>query len=184
MKFLAALGLVAGLVLSPAAPAMAQAGDPQNTLVITTDKGEIDVSLRPDLAPAHVEQIKALAREGFYNGVVFHRVIEGFMAQTGDPTGTGTGGSDKPDLKAEFSRETFARGTVGMARSSNPNSANSQFFIMLADGPFLDGQYTVVGTVTKGMDVVDRIKKGDANANGTVENPDKMVSVRVAGDAR
>ncbi|MBB3951073.1 peptidylprolyl isomerase [Aureimonas jatrophae] len=183
MKLFAALGLAAGLLISTA-PAFAQAADAQNTLVIQTDKGEIDVALRPDLAPKHVEQIKALAREGFYNGVVFHRVIDGFMAQTGDPTGTGMGGSDKPDLKAEFSKETFARGTVGMARSSNPNSANSQFFIMLADGPFLDGQYTVVGKVTKGMDVVDKIKKGDANANGTVQNPDKMVSVKVASDPK
>jgi len=184
MKFLAALGLAVGLTLSGVAPTFAQTADPQNTLVIATDKGEIDVALRPDLAPAHVEQIKALAREGFYNGVVFHRVIDGFMAQTGDPTGTGMGGSERPDLKAEFSKETFSRGTVGMARSSNPNSANSQFFIMLADGPFLDGQYTVVGKVTKGMDVVDKIKKGDADANGTVENPDKMVSVKVAADGR
>ncbi|WP_062015888.1 peptidylprolyl isomerase [Aureimonas sp. AU4] len=183
MKLFVALGLAAGLFVG-AVPALAQTAGAQNTLVIKTDKGEIDVALRPDLAPKHVEQIKTLARQGFYDGVVFHRVIDGFMAQTGDPTGTGMGGSKLPDLKAEFSEETFSRGTVGMARSSSPNSANSQFFIMLADGPFLDGQYTVVGKVTKGMDVVDKIKKGDANANGTVQNPDKMVSVKVAADSQ
>jgi len=176
MKFLPTLGLLAAVAMSAIAPANAQtaAGD---TLVIETSKGEIDVKLRPDLAPKHVEQIKALAKEGFYNGVVFHRVIDGFMAQTGDPTGTGMGGSDKPDLKAEFSDTPFKRGTVGMARAQDPNSANSQFFIMLADGDFLNGQYTVVGEVTKGMDVVDKIKKGDEANNGTVENPDKMVKV-------
>lgn len=176
MKLLPTLGLLAAVAISAIAPAHAQtaAGD---TLVIETNKGEIDVKLRPDLAPKHVEQIKALAKEGFYNGVVFHRVIDGFMAQTGDPTGTGMGGSDKPDLKAEFSDTPFKRGTVGMARAQDPNSANSQFFIMLADGDFLNGQYTVVGEVTKGMDVVDKIKKGDEANNGTVENPDKMVKV-------
>jgi peptidylprolyl isomerase len=176
MKLLPTLGLLAAVAMSAIAPANAQtaAGD---TLVIETSKGEIDVKLRPDLAPKHVEQIKALAKEGFYNGVVFHRVIDGFMAQTGDPTGTGMGGSDKPDLKAEFSDTPFKRGTVGMARAQDPNSANSQFFIMLADGDFLNGQYTVVGEVTKGMDVVDKIKKGDEANNGTVENPDKMVKV-------
>ncbi len=186
MKLSATLaGFAALLAVGVSAPAMAQqAASPENTLVIQTDKGEIDIALRPDLAPEHVEQIKALAREKFYDGVVFHRVIDGFMAQTGDPTGTGTGGSERPDLKAEFSNETFDRGTVGMARSQNPNSANSQFFIMLADGDFLDGQYTIVGDVTKGMDVVDQIKKGDAADNGTVTDPDKMVSVRVAADAR
>ena len=193
MKSFARLGILAALLLSPALPAVAQTSDPQNTLIITTDKGEIRVALRPDLAPKHVAQIEALAREGAYDNVVFHRVIEGFMAQTGDvqfgdakkdysPERVGTGGSERPDLDAEFSKETFDRGTVGMARSQDPNSANSQFFIMLADGDFLDGQYTVVGDVVSGMDVVDKIKKGDADANGQVDNPDRMISVKVAAD--
>ncbi len=176
MKLFASIGLAAMVLASSAMPSLAQGAE---TMVITTDKGEIDVKLRPDLAPQHVEQIKALANEGFYNGVVFHRVIDGFMAQTGDPTGTGMGGSKRPDLKAEFSKEPFKRGTVGMARAQNPNSANSQFFIMLGDGDFLNGQYTVVGEVTKGMDVVDQIKKGDEARNGQVTNPDKMLSVKV-----
>ena len=158
--------------------------NPEDTLVLETTKGQVVIKLRPDLAPNHVARVKELAREGFYDGVVFHRVIDGFMAQTGDPTGTGMGGSDKPDLKAEFSDETFDRGTVGMARSQDPNSANSQFFIMLADGDFLDGQYTIVGDVIDGMDVVDKIKKGDAQQNGAVKNPDKMLKVRVAADAK
>ncbi|WP_102958372.1 peptidylprolyl isomerase [Mangrovicella endophytica] len=181
MNFVAKLGLAALIAAGSFAPALAQTADAQNTLVITTKTGDIDIALRPDLAPEHVKRIKELANEGFYNGVVFHRVIEGFMAQTGDPTGTGMGGSDKPDLKAEFSDEPFKRGTVGMARAQNPNSANSQFFIMLADGDFLNGQYTVVGQVVKGMENVDKIKKGDAAANGEVENPDKMVKVSVGG---
>ncbi len=151
--------------------------NPEDTLVLETTKGRVVIKLRPDLAPNHVARVKELAREGFYDGVVFHRVIDGFMAQTGDPTGTGMGGSEKPDLQAEFSDTPFKRGVVGMARAQDPNSANSQFFIMLADGEFLNGQYTVVGEVTKGMDVVDKIKKGDEANNGTVENPDKMVKV-------
>jgi len=176
MKLFASIGLAAMVLASSALPSLAQAAE---TMVITTDKGEIDVKLRPDLAPKHVEQIKALANEGFYNGVVFHRVIDGFMAQTGDPTGTGMGGSKRPDLKAEFTKTPFKRGTVGMARAQNPDSANSQFFIMLADGDFLNGQYTVVGEVTKGMDVVDKIKKGEEARNGQVTNPDKMLTVKV-----
>jgi len=195
MKLSATLaGFAALLAVGVSAPAMAQqAASPENTLVIQTDKGEIDIALRPDLAPQHVARIKDLAAKGEYDNVVFHRVIDGFMAQTGDvqygkvgepQDMVGTGGSNQPDLPAEFSNETFDRGTVGMARSQNPNSANSQFFIMLADGDFLDGQYTIVGDVTKGMDVVDQIKKGDAADNGTVTDPDKMVSVRVAADAR
>jgi peptidylprolyl isomerase len=182
MKLFATLGLAAAMTAAVfAGPAAAQASDPENTLVITTASGDITVQLRPDLAPKHVERIKALAGEGFYDGLVFHRVIDGFMAQTGDPTGTGMGGSDMPDLEAEFSDETFDRGTLGMARSQDPNSANSQFFIMLADGDFLDGQYTIVGDVVEGMENVDKIKKGDAAQNGTVEDPDKMVKVRLAG---
>ena len=184
MKIFASLGLAVTLAATAfAMPASAQSSDPDNMLVITTKNGEIDIQLRPDLAPGHVERIKELAKEGFYDGVVFHRVIEGFMAQTGDPTGTGMGGSDKPDLKAEFSDETFDRGTVGMARSQDPNSANSQFFIMLADGDFLDGQYTVVGDVVSGMETVDAIKKGDPAQNGSVDEPDAMVTVTVGGDA-
>ncbi|MCQ8782645.1 peptidylprolyl isomerase [Mangrovibrevibacter kandeliae] len=184
------IGLAAALAFA-ALTVPAVAADPDNTLVITTDKGEIDIALRPDLAPNHVKRLKELASEHAYDGVVFHRVIDGFMAQTGDvkfgkeggpdfdPSMAGMGGSDKPDLKAEFSKEPFKRGTVGMARSQNPNSANSQFFIMFDDGSFLNGQYTVVGQVSKGMDVVDKIKKGDAAQNGTVDDPDKMLTVRV-----
>ncbi|ORE89671.1 peptidylprolyl isomerase [Aurantimonas sp. 22II-16-19i] len=196
MKFLATLGLAAAISFAALPAFAAPAAEPENTLVITTSSGEIDIQLRPDLAPEHVKRIKELAREKAYDGVVFHRVIEGFMAQTGDvefgkeggsgynPDRAGMGGSAKPDLKAEFSRETFDRGTVGMARSQDPNSANSQFFIMLADGDFLDGQYTIVGDVIDGMDVVDKIKKGDAQQNGAVKNPDKMLQVRVAADGK
>ncbi|RYD29852.1 MAG: peptidylprolyl isomerase [Sphingomonadales bacterium] len=179
MKRLAQFGLAAAITLSSLAGAVS-AASAKDTLVITTKDGEIDIALRPDIAPNHVKQIEALAKKGFYDGIVFHRVIDGFMAQTGDPTGTGAGGSDLPDLKAEFSREEFKRGAVGMARSSSPDSANSQFFIMLDDGDFLNGQYTVVGNVTKGMDVVDKIKKGDAADNGSVSNPDKMLKVTVS----
>jgi peptidylprolyl isomerase len=179
MKRLAQFGLAAAITLSSLAGAVS-AASAKDTLVITTKDGEIDIALRPDIAPNHVKQIEALAKKGFYDGIVFHRVIDGFMAQTGDPTGTGAGGSDLPDLKAEFSKAEFKRGAVGMARSSSPDSANSQFFIMLADGDFLNGQYTVVGNVTKGMDVVDKIKKGDAADNGSVSNPDKMLKVTVS----
>lgn len=148
-------------------------------VVLETVNGDITIRLRPDLAPNHVARVKALAQQGFYNGIVFHRVIEGFMAQTGDPTGTGAGGSDLPDLKAEFSAEPFRRGTLGMARAQDPDSANSQFFIMLADGDFLNGQYTVFGEVIDGMDAVDAIKKGDKDANGAVDNPDKIIKMRL-----
>ena len=141
----------------------------------TSDNCSFTIKLRADLAPKHVAQVTKLAQSGFYDGVVFHRVIDGFMAQTGDPTGTGMGGSKEPDLPAEFTNEHFARGTVGMARSQDPNSANSQFFIMFADGGFLDGQYTVFGQVDEeGMKCVDKIKRGEP-----VENPDKMVKVTV-----
>ena len=173
-----------------AAPAAAQAIrlpaglDPENTLVIELKDGPVIIRLRPDLAPQHVERIKTLARQGFYNGIVFHRVIEGFMAQTGDPQGTGMGGSPLPNLPAEFSREPFVRGTLGMARSQSPNSANSQFFIMFAEGSFLNGQYTVFGNVVSGMEAVDKIKRGNPAANGTVTQPDRMVRVRVAADIR
>jgi cyclophilin family peptidyl-prolyl cis-trans isomerase len=141
-------------------------------------KGKVVIALRPDLAPGHVDRIKELARAKFYDGVVFHRVIEGFMAQGGDPTGTGMGGSKKPDLKAEFSKEPHVRGICSMARSSSPNSANSQFFICFGDAGFLDKQYTVWGKVTEGMDIVDGIKRGEP-----VKNPDKIATMRVAADA-
>ena len=153
--------------------------DPQNTLVLETTKGRVVIALRPDLAPGHVERIKTLAREGFYDGVVFHRVIDGFMAQTGDPTGTGTGGSKLPDLKAEFTSEPHVRGVCSMARSSQPNSANSQFFICFGDARFLDKQYTVWGKVTEGMENVDKIKRGEP-----VRDPDKIVKMQLAVDAR
>ena len=158
--------------------------DLENTLLLDiadhngTAKGRITIGLRPDLAPGHVARIKELAREGFYDGVVFHRVIEGFMAQGGDPTGTGMGGSKKPDLKAEFSKESHVRGTCSMARSSSPNSANSQFFLCFGDAAFLDKQYTVWGKVTEGMDIVDKIKRGEP-----VKNPDKIAKMVVAADA-
>ncbi|MGD0764457.1 MAG: peptidylprolyl isomerase [Roseiarcus sp.] len=158
--------------------------DAQNTLILATKHGKIVIRLRPDLAPKHVAQIKKLVKRKFYDGIVFHRVIPGFMAQTGDPTGTGSGGSDLPDLKAEFSDEPFKRGTVGMARASDPDSANSQFFICLADVPSLNGQYTVFGEVVSGMDVVDKIKAGTQENNGAVDNPDKIVTLRLAGEAK
>jgi cyclophilin family peptidyl-prolyl cis-trans isomerase len=154
------------------------ATDPENSLVLETTKGRVVIELRPDLAPGHVERIKTLARQGFYDGVPFHRVIEGFMAQTGDPTGTGAGGSDLPDLKAEFNAEPHVRGTVSMARTNAPNSANSQFFICFDDAGFLDKQYTVWGKVVEGMDIVDQIKRGEP-----VRDPDKIVSMRVMADA-
>jgi peptidylprolyl isomerase len=151
-----------------------------HTVYIDTKHGRITIELRPDLAPNHVKQIETLTRQGFYNGVPFHRVIDGFMAQTGDPTGTGTGHSDLPDIKAEFTDTPFKRGTVGMARAEDPDSANSQFFICLADASFLNGKYTVVGEVVHGMDVVDKIKKGSQADNGQVDNPDKMIKMSMA----
>jgi peptidylprolyl isomerase len=152
--------------------------DAENTLLLTTETGTVTIKLRPDLAPGHVDRIKELTREGFYDGVVFHRVIPGFMAQGGDPTGTGMGGSKKPDLKAEFSREKHLRGVCSMARSSNPNSANSQFFICFDDATFLDGQYTVWGEVVDGMDHVDALPKGEPP-----RAPGKIVTMKVAADA-
>ena len=174
------------LFSATAADAQAPARDPENTLFMDLRDGRVVIELRPDLAPKHVEQIKTLVRRGFYDNTPFHRVIEGFMAQGGDPTGTGTGGSDLPDIPAEFSTSAkFLRGTVGMARSQNPNSANSQFFIMFAPGPFLDGQYTIWGRVVQGMEFVDRIKRGDRGRNGVVTPPpDRIVRMRVAADVR
>jgi len=151
--------------------------DPENTLVLETTKGKATIALRPDLAPNHVARIKELARQGFYDGTPFHRVIDNFMAQGGDPTGTGTGGSGKK-LKAEFSAEKHLRGVCSMARSQSPDSADSQFFICLADSPWLDKQYTVWGKVVDGMDMVDKIKKGEP-----VKDPDKIVSMKVLADA-
>lgn len=154
-------------------------------LTLALETGEVTIKLRPDLAPGHVARIGELANEGFYDGVVFHRVIEGFMAQGGDPTGTGRGGSDLPDLPAEFSppaKARFLRGACGMARTSDPNSANSQFFIMFDAAPSLDGQYTIWGQVVSGMETVDRIKRG-AGGSGMVQDPDKIVSLKVAADA-
>jgi peptidylprolyl isomerase len=156
--------------------------DPENTLLLELTHGHVTIELRPDLAPKHVERIKTLVREKFYDNTPFHRVIEGFMAQGGDPTGTGTSGSSYPNLPAEFSRSAkFLRGTVGAARTGDPNSANSQFYIMFAPAPHLDGQYTIWGQVTEGMEHVDKIKRG-AGGSGTVTNPDRIVSLRVAAD--
>lgn len=160
-----------------------RAEDPQNKVYLDTKDGQVTILLRPDLAPKHVEQIKTLTKRGFYDGIVFHRVIPGFMAQTGDPTGTGMGKSELPNIPAEFTATPFKRGTVGMARSSDPNSANSQFFICFADASFLDGKYTVVGEVVSGMDVVDKIKKGTKENNGSVSDPDKIIKMRLATDS-
>ena len=157
--------------------------DLENTLYMELKDGRVVIELLPDLAPRHVERVKALARQGFYDGTVFHRVIEGFMAQGGDPTGTGTGGSDLGHLPAEFTRlRGFVRGTVGAARTGDPNSANSQFYIMFAPAPHLDGQYTIWGQVTEGMEHIDAIKRG-SGGGGTVSNPDKIISMKVAADA-
>ncbi len=173
------------LVLAMIAPALAQpAADPQNTIYLDTKDGRITIRLRPDLAPKHVAQIKALTKRGFYDGIVFHRVIPGFMAQTGDPTGTGTGKSDLPNIPAEFTPTQYKRGSVGMARSQSPDSANSQFFICYEGCGPLTGQYTLFGEVVSGMDVVDKIKKGDASRNGQVTSPDKIVKMQLAADAK
>ncbi len=191
------VGVFAGVVLvlyspwSQTEPVLAVASAPGQAVLETLDEGEnpliemqlksgpVIIRMRADLAPNHVAQIVTLTNEGFYDGIVFHRVIEGFMAQTGDPTGTGMGGSELADIAAEFSDQPFGRGTVGMARSSDPDSANSQFFIVYEDASFLNGQYTVVGEVIEGMENVDAIKTGDANANGLVTDPDAIISMRV-----
>ncbi|MER8387438.1 peptidylprolyl isomerase [Mesorhizobium sp. M1428] len=187
------LAVLAGLVT---ASVSAFAADPENTMIVTLKDGDVTIALRPDLAPKHVAQIKKLVCQGAYDNVAFHRVIDGFMAQTGDvkfgnmksgfnADAVGTGGSDLPDLPAEFSStEHYQRGVVGMARSDDPNSANSQFFIMFAPAPPLDGQYTIVGNVVSGMELVDHIKKGEAAQNGTVTDPDRMIKVRIAADGK
>ena len=174
--FLASL-MLAFLALALPAAAQTPAPDPENTLVIELKSGKVTIQLRPDLAPKHVERVKALARQGFYDGIVFHRVIKGFMAQTGDPTGTGTGGSKLGNLKAEFTPTQFERGTIGAARTNDPDTANSQFFICFAHSPFLNGKYTVWGRVIDGMQHVDQIALGEPPAN-----PDKMLKVYVAKD--
>lgn len=172
--------LVLGSLLIMTASATAAEGiDPENTLYLDLKDGRVTIKLLPEIAPGHVARIKELTREGFYDGIVFHRVIDGFMAQGGDPTGTGTGGSDKPDLKAEFSDYNFGRGTVGAARSGDPDSANSQFYICFEDCSFLNGQYTVWGQVVDGMEHVDAITRGEPPAN-----PDKIVKMQVAADAK
>src|SRR5712671_5118411 len=174
-----------GLLAAIAALALggtAMAADLENTLYFDVPFGRVVIEMRPDLAPNHCAQIKALARRGFYDGVPFHRVIEGFMVQTGDPTGTGTGGSGQT-IRAEFSSEKHVRGTTSMARTSDPNSADSQFFVMFAPAPSLDGQYTIWGKVASGMEYIDQVKKGDQARNGVVANPDKIVKMQVAADA-
>jgi cyclophilin family peptidyl-prolyl cis-trans isomerase len=169
--------LIGALLLMNTATAEAQ--DLENRLYMDLKDGRVVIALRPDLAPNHVARIKELTREGFYDGIVFHRVIEGFMAQTGDPTGTGRGGSSKPDLKAEFSDAPFVRGTIGAARTNDPDSANSQWFICFGDAQFLNNQYTVWGTVIEGMEFVDNITRGEPP-----RNPDKIVKLQVAADAK
>ncbi|WP_127143520.1 peptidylprolyl isomerase [Pelagibacterium montanilacus] len=156
---------------------MTSYSDPENILLMETTKGDVVIELRPDLAPGHVERIKELAREKFYDGIVFHRVIDGFMAQAGCPKGNGTSGSSKPDLKAEFSSEKHVRGTVSAARTANPDSANSQFFICFGEAPWLNRQYSVWGQVIEGMDHIDQLERGEP-----VRNPDRIVSLRVAAD--
>ena len=177
LAVLFAIMCAAPVIAEPLPPGL----DPQNTLILDTGPGQIIIKLRTDIAPHHAERLKQLAREHFYDNVPFHRVIDGFMAQTGDGQyGNGTGGSKYPDLKAEFSKVPFKRGIVGMARKGNSNdSANSQFFIMFADGAFLNGQYTVVGEVVKGMDVVDKLKKGEPPSS-----PDRIVHMQVAADVK
>jgi peptidylprolyl isomerase len=189
LKIASSLVLSVGLLTATAAVA----AEPENTMILELKDGDVTIALRPDIAPKHVEQIKKLVRGGEYDNVAFHRVIDGFMAQTGDvqygdltdgysSQRAGTGGSSLGNIEAEFSKETFARGTVGMARAQDPNSANSQFFIMFAPGAFLDGQYTVVGNVESGMELVDNIKKGQPQS-GSVTDPDRIVSARIAADA-
>jgi peptidylprolyl isomerase len=187
----AVVAILAGFLT--AVPAFA--ADPENTMIITLKDGDVTIALRPDLAPRNVAQVKKLVRQGAYDNVAFHRVIDGFMAQTGDvkfgnmkkgydADRVGTGGSNLPDLPAEFSNEHFVRGVVGMARAQDPNSANSQFFIMFAPAAPLDGQYTIIGAVVSGMELVDNIKKGDQAQNGSVTDPDRMIKVRIAADKK
>ena len=180
IRVLAILFALTAAAPAVAAPALPAGLDPQNTLILDTTEGRVVIKLRNDIAPHHAQRMEQLARDGFYNNVPFHRVIDGFMAQTGDgQNGNGTGGSKYPNLNAEFSGVPYKRGIVGMARTNDPNSANSQFFIMFADGAFLNGKYTVVGEVAQGMDVVDKLHKGEPPAN-----PDKIVRAQVAADVK
>jgi peptidylprolyl isomerase len=180
IRVLAVLFATLWAVTANAAPPLPAGLDPQHTLILDTTQGRIVIKLRNDIAPHHAERMEQLARDGFYDNVPFHRVIDGFMAQTGDGQhGNGSGGSKYPDLKAEFSNVPYKRGIVGMARKGDPNSANSQFFIMFADGAFLNGKYTVMGEVVQGMDVVDKLHKGEPPAN-----PDKIVRAQVAADMK
>lgn len=183
MRFLSMIAGIAALFAVSTAQA-AEIKDPENTLLLQLKDGTVVIELRPDVAPNHVKRLKELTRKGFYDGVVFHRVIDGFMAQTGDPTGTGAGGSELPDLKAEFNSMKHITGTVSMARAGSPDSANSQFFICFKPAPFLDGQYTAFGQVIDGMQFVNAIKKGDSANNGSVTNPDKIISMKVAADVK
>jgi peptidylprolyl isomerase len=175
--------LLAAILTSILAIASARAASPENTLYLDLKDGRVVIELRPDLAPKHVQRVKMLVKEGFYNGLAFHRVITGFMAQTGDPKGDGTGGSKYPDLPAEFSQTPFNRGTIGAARTNDPNSANSQFFICFEEASNLNGAYTVWGQVVEGMQFVDRIKKGQGG-DGRVFNPDKIINMKLASDTR
>ena len=175
--------IASSLALATAAPAFAQAPDLENMLYLDLKQGRVEIKMLPEVAPKHVAQIKKLVREGFYDNTPFHRVMEGFMAQGGDPTGTGTGGSKLPNIPLEASGRHFVRGVCGMARSSSPDSANSQFFIMFAPAPSLDGQYTVWGQVMRGMENVDSIKRG-ASGSGTVTDPDRIVRMRIAADVK
>ena len=179
---MAAFGRLMWLIAALVFGGEAMAADLENTLYMDVPAGRVVIEMRPDLAPQTCAQIKTLVRQGFYNGIVFHRVIDGFMAQTGDPKGDDTGGSGHP-LKAEFSNEKHVRGVVSMARASDPNSADSQFFIVFAPAPSLDGKYTIWGKVTSGMEYIDQIKKGDPAQNGKVTNPDKIIKMQVAADA-
>lgn len=195
-KLLAVTAMLAVSATAVLSTLPAQAADPENTVILTLKDGDVAIELRPDLAPKHVAQIKKLVRDGAYNNVVFHRVIEGFMAQTGDvqygnaetqdynPARAGSGGSSYGNIPAEFSSQPFIRGTVGMARSQAPDSANSQFFIMFDEGSFLNGQYTVVGEVASGMEFVDKIKKGSKSSNGSVDNPDRIVKAIILSDRK
>ncbi|KFL26023.1 peptidylprolyl isomerase [Devosia sp. 17-2-E-8] len=172
----AVVAAVASILVAPQVAQAQQSGTPH--LMLQLKDGVVDIELLPAIAPKHVERIVTLTEKGFYDGIVFHRVIDGFMAQTGDPTGTGTGGSDLPDLQQEFSAEPFVRGVVGAARTQDPNSANSQFFIMFDEATHLNGQYTVFGKVVSGMEFVDAIKKGEPRS-GTVTDPDKIISAKI-----
>jgi peptidylprolyl isomerase len=175
------LAVLAGLSLLALAPA--RAADPENTIYLDVPAGRVVIELEPNLAPKTVAHVKELTRRGFYDGLTFHRVIDGFMAQTGDPKGNGTGGSGQ-NVKAEFNANAhFERGTLGLARAQNPDSGDSQFFICFKPTPFLDGQYTVFGQVVSGMEFIDAIKKGDSSRNGTVVNPDRIVKMQIAADA-